>query len=272
MIEWACTLLQARGDVDDGERIWYAATIALAGGVRDWTFLVSPVGSATKRAPDIEHVGHVEHALARAPDDPRLRLARAVALASRYQVGVEMEAPHQGRRTGPAPDAMVLILPPMVELRRGVSLESAMQQFRDLIADPVVGAEARLRLAYLLWRRGDYAGALDESRAAAAAAQDADVRYLAWFIAAQAAQPLGHLDQAEDLLAAALAARPHSQSASLGLAALRFLRGEADAAYALVERTRANRPVDDDPWRMFLYGDFARLPGLVEQLRTAVRP
>jgi tetratricopeptide (TPR) repeat protein len=269
-LEWACTVLRTHGEADEAEHIWYAATVALAGGVRDWTFLVPPIQMTTSRRP--RDPGHVAHALGRVPGDARIRLAGAVAVGARFQVGVEMEAPRQGRRTEPAPeDNTIELVLPLVATSMGVSVESAMQQLMDLAGDPVVGAEARLRLGYLLWRRGGYTEALRESRAAAAAAQEDDVRYLANFVASQAAQTLGDLAQAESLLEAALAARPHSQSAALALAALQMLRGDGDAAYTLVEGTRANRPTDDDPWRMFLYGDFTRLPGLLQRLRAAVR-
>ena len=52
----------------------------------------------------------------------------------------------------------------------------------------------------------------------------------------------------------------------------RLERGEAKEAYDLVEAARAERPRDDDPWRMFLYGNFAQLPALVGDLRQRVRP
>ena len=43
VIEWACALLQTRAAPDEAERIWMLASIALAGGVRDWTFLQTPL-------------------------------------------------------------------------------------------------------------------------------------------------------------------------------------------------------------------------------------
>jgi uncharacterized protein HemY len=140
------------------------------------------------------------------------------------------------------------------------------------VADPSVGTEARLRLGYLHWVRGDAAEALTAQRAVAEAAQDPDLRYLANFLAAQAAQALGDFRAAEMRYAAALSARPHSQSATLGLAALLYSRGEAKQAYDLVAASRDGRPRDDDPWRMFLYGDFAKLPVLVGELRRVVQP
>jgi predicted Zn-dependent protease len=92
------------------------------------------------------------------------------------------------------------------------------------------------------------------------------------FLAAQVAQASGDLSAAEARYRAALAARPYSQSATLALAALLYQRGEAGEAYDIVAASRTNLPRDDDPWRLFLYGDFPKLPGLVTELRRRVTP
>jgi tetratricopeptide (TPR) repeat protein len=275
VIEWACTLLQSRGVPDDAERIWMLASIALAGGVRDWTFLQNPLSRPTEKRGE---QGHVQHAIARMPDEPRFRLARAVALASRQAVTSEMDTPRDGSRTEQMADPYSRaierspFLVSVLEQRRATLGDYAREQLDALVADPSVGTEARLRLGYLHWVRGDAAEALTAQRAVAEAAQDPDLRYLANFLAAQAAQALGDFRAAEMRYAAALSARPHSQSATLGLAALLYSRGEAKQAYDLVAASRDGRPRDDDPWRMFLYGDFAKLPVLVGELRRVVQP
>jgi tetratricopeptide (TPR) repeat protein len=119
---------------------------------------------------------------------------------------------------------------------------------------------------------GDFTTARDEALAAADRATEPDVRYLAHVLAAQALQALGNLRAAESQFAAALEARPHSQSASVGLAALRQLRGDGESAYDLVAASLGERPRDDDPWRLFLYGDYPRLPALLARLREAIQP
>ena len=107
VIEWACTLLQSRGAPDEGERVWMLASIALAGGVRDWTFLQSPLSRPTQKT--VER-GHVHHAIARMPDEPRFRLARAVALSSRQPVMGEMETARDGTRTAQIPNPLVRVV------------------------------------------------------------------------------------------------------------------------------------------------------------------
>ena len=273
ILEWSCSLLKERGAPDEAERVWMLATMAFAGAVRDWSLLVTRLGPP--RARSVEE-GHALHAIARFPDEPRFRLARAVAHASRYMVLPEMEMPREGERTGTAQPRIPTIVvapgapPGTLEERRRTLFEYPRQQFSDLLSDPVIGVEARLRLGYLDMREGGFEQALARERDVLAATKDPDLRYIAAYIGAQAAQALGDLKEAEALYATALEARPHSQSATLGLAALRLLRGDADPAYAMVESSLRERPNDDDPWRLFLYGDFRRLPGLLGQLRAEV--
>ena len=143
-IEWARTILQARGDADASERRWHRATFALAGGVRDWPFLLTPLSPPTPRT---RFSGHVLHALARLPNDPHARLARAIAIASRNIVADEMDAPRTGERGGPAPTMpMRPLVAELVASRLQTSLVYAQQEFIKLLNDPVVGPEAHMRL------------------------------------------------------------------------------------------------------------------------------
>jgi tetratricopeptide (TPR) repeat protein len=272
VVEWACAQLRALGEPDPFEALWAEASIALVSGARDWTILVTPL---TRPIRDRPTTGHVMHLLERFPDAPRIRLARAVALSARQMVMTEMDAPRDGAPTshiatpmaGMSADAAA-----WMDERRRSSLEFATTPLVDLADDPAVGAEARARLAQVHLKLGDFTTARDEALAAADRATEPDVRYLAHVLAAQALQALGNLRAAESQFAAALEARPHSQSASVGLAALRQLRGDGESAYDLVAASLGERPRDDDPWRLFLYGDYPRLPALLARLREAIQP
>ena len=264
-IEWACSLMQERGPADAAEREWMLASVALASGMRDWPFLYQPLATPTART---ILYGHLNEAMTRLPDEPRLKLTRAIALAARFIVADEMQTPREGQRTTTVVTNALESVGPAADRRR-VQFDYVLQQFSDLIADPVVGAEARARLAYFRFRRGDYAGSLADAKAAADATPDNDLKYLARFIGAQTAQAMGTLALAQELYVAALEARPHSQSASVALAALQLLAGDADNAYDLIDATRERR-LDDDPWRLFLYGTFPQLPPLLGQLRQRI--
>jgi tetratricopeptide (TPR) repeat protein len=270
VLEWACALLQSRGAADAFERTWLLASVALAGGVRDWAFLHTPL---TPPGPRTVIRGHLVHAMARFPDEPRFRLARAVAQASRLAVLPEMDAPREGELTGPARLTEIQVVGPAMPLiteMRSSQMDYARQLFASLIADPSVGPEARMRVAYLDLRARAYNDALKQAREAGDTATEPDIKYAARYLAAQAAQAIGDLTGAEALLTSALEVRPHSQSATLGLAALRYRRGDVEPAYGLIETAFRERPTDDDPWRMFLYGDFMRLPALVAELRRQI--
>jgi hypothetical protein len=256
------------------------ATVALAGGVRNWTFLLSPI---TAPRPRTRVQGHVIHALERFPDEPRLHLARAMAIASRHLVMEEMDAPRAGERTGPVrprfepagANASRIVTPSIVGIEELLRPSSAYakQELAALAADSTVGAEARMRLAYLHLQSGAYESAGTEAAAAASTSTDGDIRYLAHFIAGQAAQTRGELSSAESHYRSALEARPRAQSATLALAALVHARGDANAAYALVAVAQEPRPpAAPDPWRAFMYGDFPRLPMLIAELRRLVAP
>ena len=268
-IEWACTILRARGEADEAERVWHRASFALAGGVRDWSFLITPLTPPTPRT---RLSGHVLHALARIPDDPHARLARAVATASRNIVAEEMDAPRPDERASEVP-TMPPLRPFVAELvasRTQTSLVYAQQQFIALLEDPAVGPEARIRLGYLLWRAGQHEQALAAELGAANATTDTNLRYLAYFIAGLTSQSAGSLPEAEALYTKALEARPESQSATIALAALQYLRGDAGSAYDAMEASRTGRPRDDDPWRLFLYGDYPQLRARIADVRKSV--
>ena len=276
-IEWARALLRARGPADAAERAWFTAAFALAAGVRDWTFVYSPLSAP---GPRTRPTGLAMQALARFPNEPRFKLVRAIAIASRFDVTDEMDAPRDGQRTGPVQSttaAPLIVIRdergnPRVSEQRNQQALFAKGELNALTADPQVGGEALMRLAYVHWRLADYDEAIAlAQRALAHAATTADQKYITWMIAGQAAQAAGRFDDAERFYTDALAVRPDSQSASIGLGALRFYRGDASAAYDLIERARTARPNDDDPWRLVLYADYPHLADRIAALRLAVR-
>jgi tetratricopeptide (TPR) repeat protein len=274
VIEWACTLLRLRGEPDEAERVWMLASIALAGGVRNWTFLLSPLTPPRARA---RVQGHVLHALERFPNEPRIHLARALAIASRHAVMTEMGMPRAGQRTLPVAGRMpniIIIGPgappePLEDLLRP-NADYARRELSVLTGDPTIGAEARMRLAYVQFQARDYESAASEARAAADRASDPDVKYLSHYLGGQALQSIGDLPAAEAQYRSALEALPRAQSATLALAALVHARGDANTAYELAAASIGARPPAPDPWRHFMYGDFPRLPGLIAEMRKAI--
>lgn len=269
VLEWARALLIERGAPDEAERLWLLAAVALAQGVRDWGFLDTPVDS---RQPLGDSLGFLRQALARFPGDPQFRLDRALAIASRFNTTTDGAA-----RSAASPlIPLVAGLDPAIFAGAGARRETVragvVAELSALGADPAIGAEARVRLGYLHWATGRDEAARVELEAAASAAVDPDVRYLAHYLLGVVAQARGDVPQAIAGYAAALDARPGSQSASLALAALELHRGDATRSVELARASLAGPSPASDPWRQFLYGRYPRLPALVARLRAAVKP
>jgi tetratricopeptide (TPR) repeat protein len=311
VLNWAAACLVERGAPDEAEHAWWLAAIALVQGLRDAGALYGPssglpIGAliimtpargssapavAPQPTPGLP-VGFVVSALARYPDDPQFRLARAMARAAPYDVtadgGPRSPAVNDavtvrpGRITGSQGDLGTNIgiringLPaPLVSnalpanRARYAELGNVAADFASLAGDPVVGIEARVRLGYLYWATGDDARARTELSTAAAAAVDPDLRYLAHFLLGVVAQSGHDTDAAAAAFRAALDARPKSQSASLALAAIELRRGNGGRAYELAQGTLETSG-DADPWRLFLYGRYPQWPALRTALRRLV--
>jgi tetratricopeptide (TPR) repeat protein len=266
VLDWAQLQLAEREAPDQGERTWYLAAAALAGGVRDWRYLQRPVDPRRPRVLP----GLIDRALVRFPDDSSLRLEQALAAAGRFNVTID------GERSA----AIGIPFLPVPGGRNVVSVTTALQTGRDvaagmlaaLVDDPVVGAEARLRLGYLNWTAGRDDDARDHLAKAAHQTGDKDLRYLSKFLLGWIAVAAGNSAGAIPWLEAALADRPASQSASVALAALELQRGNAGRAHEIAQASLDERRADADPWRLFLYGHHPRWPALLAELRREVKP
>jgi len=280
VVTWAYSLFEQRGKADDTEHAWLMAAISLAEGVRDWRYLhryVAPPAVNTRPRPGTGPPpvrGLIDIALDRFPKDPALRLHQAMAAASRFSVTVE------GGRLTVDPFAPVVAStnvmvtgpngrPQMALMPRYESRDETIELFRSVQDDPAVGAEARVRLGYFLWAIDQDAAARTELTAAANAARDADIRYLAHFLLGWTALNSKDLKEAGTELARALEARPGSQSATLALAAVQLQQGEGANAYDLAEASLSK--ADDDPWRLFLYGHHPKLVTRIADLRRRVQ-
>lgn len=259
----AASLLSSRGATDEAEHAWLLAAVALGEGHHDRLFLTARLTDDPRSSKAYDLSGS---AAARFPADSRFALARTVALTmAGLDVWIEGSAPAPGT-------PLVRILPATNALGGGSGRQQRRQevsdQLRTLVADPVVGMEARLRYAHLAFVAGDYNRAVAVAESVFSSAND-DERYLARFISGQSQQALGRLDGAMREFELALEARPGAQSATLALAALRLQHGSAEAAYALLDGAPQRRN-EDDPWRLFPYGEFAKLPHLMAAMRVEI--
>jgi tetratricopeptide (TPR) repeat protein len=176
----------------------------------------------------------LDHAVKRFPDDVRLRLAN------------------------------VLWLNPPIS-RRVLAFES-------LTEHPEIGSEALVELAYLKFvEQGDARAARPLVEQAAKMAAEPWTRYMAHLLAGFVGETQGRYQDAVREYSAALRAVPHAQTASLALAQLLLRDNQADAAFDLINRSLAERPDGDDPWRLFAYGGYVRWPVLIADVRKAIR-
>ena len=258
VLDWAQLQLAEREAPDQGERAWYLATAALAGGVRDWRYLERPVDP---RRPSVMP-GLIDRALVRFPDDSSLRLEQALAAAGRFNVTLD------GGRLASS------VVPPVpVFVARGgirAGQEGAADMLAALVDDPVVGAEARLRLGYLNWATRRDTAARDHLTKAAEQSTDKDLRYLSKFLLGWVAVAAGNSAAAIPWLESALADRPGSQSAAVALAALELQRGNAGRAHEIAQASLDERRDEADPWRLFLYGHHPQWPARLAELRREV--
>jgi hypothetical protein len=255
LIEWNCERLRKSPAPLAAERQWHLAAIALALRAAD-VQLLAPASQS----------GHLGHAAARFPSEPRIPLAEGIALESRMPV--------RRARNSSAAGAFVP-LPPPPDGRPGMWGTTAtmlVRRYAELSSVATVQAEARMRRGWRLLAGGEPKAALVSLDAARTAPDDPFVRYLADLFRAWALEALDRAAEAEAAYRAALSTLPGAQSASLGLSALLFLKGDVDGAYAVMTTSFSAQGTHEDPWRIYALGDYRMWPSLIEQLRAAVRP
>ncbi len=270
LIEWACTLLRARPTRHPSERTWQLASVAVAERAEDYEFLVGD-GDGSFRVNAGVELHHLLHVIARFPDEPRFKLAQAVAAEWQAMPGTE-------RMPG-----------------RGVP---ARAQFEALEKDQDIGAEATLRLGRLAMgvRTDDRppvvipgspapasmpiaprAPGRDDGRArelferVETMTRDSWILYLARLFRGQVLEREKELENAERAYRGALAAVPNAQAASTALAAVLFTDGRRREASAAIDRMLGASPQPIDPYRGYLHADDRFWPVLIARLRAEIR-
>lgn len=272
-VEWSCEQLRLTpfvpGRVDSapppGERTWFLASVAMAQRAGDSLWLLGVTNPRIPKSP-----GHLTHARERYAGDARLTLAAVIATT--HAIDFDVDGP--GRRLNLSLSRMVLALPATPGRARSAAVlntDSAVASFSSLLTSPDVGGEAELHVAHIYLTSHLYDPALSHARKAADAARDPATRYSAHVLSAQALERLGRLDDAIGEYEHALEVLPDRQSASLGLATRLVAKGEQDRAFALMERSLAAHPADDDPWRLYFYGDFVHWPDYIRELHEAIK-
>jgi tetratricopeptide (TPR) repeat protein len=240
LIEWACELMREGHQPRALERAWFLASVAVAERAEDYEFMVGDTKLdelADKGVSEYNSdvIQHVRHARLQFPDEPRFKLAQAIA--------EEWHDP-----------------------------ESARAQYEGLQSDVDLRGEATMRLGVMaFWRHADDQ-ALAQLRKVPSLTRDPWVLGMAWYVAGRIADRRHRPDDAERDYRLAVSAVPDSEAATVSLASLLFRGGRRDEASSLVEHLLAASPTVADPWRGYADGDDRFWPQLIATLREAIHP
>jgi len=278
-VEWACEALRREPAPSRGEQAWQRASVAFGQRVQDSAWLaMGPLGGH-----------HLEHAWQRFPSDPRLALAsvamgtrpvdrdieqRTNAGANTRRATITPSLSSFGGATGIVPGAesgITVMTPngdvpdPRQESRQAISA------FARLLGDPEVGGEAHAHVSHLYLTLHEWQPALEHAKASTEVARDGQSRYLGFVMAGLALEQLGRANEAAASYRRALDALPRGQTAALLLAALDDSVDAPGSTASLVGRSLAASSGEDDPWRLYYYGDYFRWSEYIAQLHDALR-
>jgi tetratricopeptide (TPR) repeat protein len=294
LISWACHEFGSRkAPPERGEQLWYLASVALIGGAEDWWFLIgrSAFADAKKsgKAPvdDELYRGHLAHAFARFPNDPRFALAKSVSIESlSWEVGGLGRDPNQrgiiageitaealARITNDWDDSGTAIQrtqkaksgqttgPGIYEVRQ------VAQQYATLANEATVAAEARIRAGLVSYRIANNEQAIGHLTLVSQLTTDPFLVHLSRLIEGVVRERQGRDEDAVAAYRAALEAVPRAQTASTMLTARLIKMGRLADAAKVAEEFFAGPPVMD-PWRQYRLGDFRSWPALMKELRA----
>jgi tetratricopeptide (TPR) repeat protein len=214
---------------------------------RQWYYAVLTMLQGTLRPNSVD--AFAARALDRFPDEPRFLLARAIAADQRTAAGGVL-------RWGSPTPAMV------------ANLETARGLYEGLLGLPAVASEARIRLAFLLHRRGmnDIALARLEEAASSPIA-DLNLRYLHYLCLGHVLVELNRIDEGLAAYRNALTLLPTAQSARVAMMNALYRRGDRAEAETLSERIQTESAVYIDPWWMYWQGQYRFYPQAMGRLR-----
>jgi hypothetical protein len=273
LVEWGCEMLRQQ-PATGFEQAWMRASASLF--LRaDFEARFGNYAAAPPIIRPPSAMGHLDHALARFPDEPRLQLMKILQRPEAYALSA---------RPGADPDHLVRV--PAIGNATGPRGEPRIADtIRRLsaISEPAgAGAEARAHVGWLKFHRNHIDASVDDFRAAAASTGDPFVRNLAMIGAGLAFTAQGKQAEAIGALREAADAMPGARASAILLATHLFLTGERGESAAVVNRAFGPDALELEPWRHVLQfdrlapGDFVelrRLVGLpVRQAGTAPIP
>jgi tetratricopeptide (TPR) repeat protein len=218
---------------------------------RLWHYAVLTLLQATLR-PNVLDV-FTMRALERFPDEPRFLLARAIAADQRTAAGGSLQWASANR---PA----------------SANVEAAKALYELLLGRPEVSTEARIRLAFLLYRQGRNEEALTRlDEAAARPLDDGMLRYLNQLFRGHVLAELNRADESLAAYRAAQAILPSAQSARVSIMNALYKRGDRAGAEALAEQIQTEPAGLMDPWWIYWQGQYRLHNAVIARLREVAR-
>jgi tetratricopeptide (TPR) repeat protein len=297
LIAWGCTEMSSSQMPEPAERLWHLAAVAVAQAGEDSTLLLGrrrpagqPVSTSRNSLENELRQGHVHHALSRFPGEPRFALAAAVAAESlSWEIGGfgrdyngrgglmvgEIDSAYLDRlRSGDlaSPDGSNQPVPGAKQLgkwhlARVGDVMAVRDRYVALTSQPLVAAEAHLRLALVLFRLVERDKALQHLTLALELAQEPEVVYLAHLLRGAIQERQGLDDEAIAAYRAALDVVPRAQSATSLLVSRLFAAGRRAEAAALADEFFATEEAAPDPWATYRMGEARFLRSYLARLR-----
>ena len=301
LIAWGCAEMSSTPIAHPAERVWHLAAVAVAEAAEDWTLLAGrrrPAGEPARlsrnRVENELRQGHLSHALARFPDEPRLALAAAVTAESlTWDIGGfgrdhnlrggltvgEIDHGYLDRlRSGDvaAPDGSNRPVPAAKSLGRWHlarvdEVRAVRERYVALTALPPVAAEAHVRLALVLFRLAERDEALHHLTLALELTEEPEVVYLAHLVRGAIRERQGGDDDAIAAYRAALSVFPRAQSATSLLVSRLFVAGRRAEAAALADEFFESDEPAPDPWTTYRVGEVRNLRSYFARLRGAAK-
>lgn len=152
-----------------------------------------------------------------------------------------------------------------------VRLDGAIPLFEVAARDPEVSTEARVRGAFLLYRRHKYDQALRWIAGVPDPSADPDLAFWNHLVHGQILDAVRRFEEAGREYRAALAARPDAQSAGIGLSLDLMRMGHRDDGAAVAAAIVAAPAGVPDPWTDFDAADARLVPAYLDELRKSLR-
>jgi tetratricopeptide (TPR) repeat protein len=247
LVEWACPLVRSHTPLDEFDRAWQLAALALLEGGIDSTALH-------------DHLNHLPPELT---DDPRAALARGIA---EEQFAAPAEVLTRSLAAAGVARAREQIA--RMEGERYRASERAIARYREAAKDDAIAAEAMLRMGHVQMNMGRFDTALATWKDLDARLGEPALLYLLHLFRGQAFEGYDRVPQAREAYLAALRVSPGAHSATLRLAALAFVNGHGDDPYPLVEALMRDDDPRRDPWWSYYAADWRYWYPRIERVRS----